>query len=80
MTILMVMTSHDKLGDSGLGANAPARRYIREWFDGVFYAGGHGQLWDLAEDAQSIALIESMLAAGKPIAAAARLLNQIKDK
>jgi len=38
-------------------------------FDAVFYPGGHGPLWDLAEDAQSIALIEAMLAAGKPVAA-----------
>ena len=37
-------------------------------FDAVFYPGGHGPLWDLAEDASSIALIENMLTAGKPIA------------
>ena len=38
-------------------------------FDAVFYPGGHGPLWDLAEDPSSIALIEAMLAAGKPLAA-----------
>lgn len=38
-------------------------------FDAVFYPGGHGPLWDLAEDAASIALIEAMLEAGKPVAA-----------
>ncbi len=38
-------------------------------FDAVFYPGGHGPLWDLAEDASSIALIEAMLSAGKPVAA-----------
>ena len=38
-------------------------------FDAVFYPGGHGPLWDLAEDATSIALIEAMLTAGKPVAA-----------
>ena len=38
-------------------------------FDAVFYPGGHGPLWDLAEDKQSIALIESMAAAGKTVAA-----------
>lgn len=37
-------------------------------FDAVFYPGGHGPLWDLAEDASSIALIEAMFAAGKPVA------------
>ncbi|CAN7219847.1 type 1 glutamine amidotransferase domain-containing protein [Massilia sp. LjRoot122] len=37
-------------------------------FDAVFYPGGHGPLWDLAEDADSIALIESFIAANKPVA------------
>ncbi|WP_369925369.1 type 1 glutamine amidotransferase domain-containing protein [Xanthomonas sp. NCPPB 2632] len=37
-------------------------------FDTVFYPGGHGPLWDLAEDAHSIALIESFIEAGKPVA------------
>ena len=35
----------------------------------VFYPGGHGPLWDLAEDTTSTALIEAMTAAGKPVAA-----------
>jgi putative intracellular protease/amidase len=38
-------------------------------FDAVFYPGGHGPLWDLAEDKHSIALIEAMVAADKPVAA-----------
>jgi putative intracellular protease/amidase len=37
-------------------------------FDTVFYPGGHGPLWDLAEDKNSIELIEAFLAAGKPVA------------
>lgn len=37
-------------------------------FDAVFYPGGHGPLWDLAEDPTSIALIEKTFAAGKPLA------------
>ena len=40
-----------------------------EDFDAVFYPGGHGPLWDLAEDKNSIALIEDMYASGKPVAA-----------
>jgi putative intracellular protease/amidase len=40
-----------------------------EEFEGVFYPGGHGPLWDLAEDRDSITMIESMHAAGKPISA-----------
>jgi putative intracellular protease/amidase len=39
------------------------------YFDAVFYPGGHGPLWDLAENGYSIALIEAMLATGKPVAA-----------
>ena len=37
-------------------------------FDAVFYPGGHGPLWDLAEDETSVALIQAFLAAGKPVA------------
>ncbi|HEX8604993.1 MAG TPA: type 1 glutamine amidotransferase domain-containing protein [Pseudoduganella sp.] len=37
-------------------------------FDTVFYPGGHGPLWDLAEDRDSIALIEAFIVAGKPVA------------
>lgn len=39
-----------------------------EDFDTVFYPGGHGPMWDLAEDPVSIALLESFYNAGKPIA------------
>jgi putative intracellular protease/amidase len=38
-------------------------------YDAVFYPGGHGPLWDLAEDKNSIALIETMYAQGKPVSA-----------
>jgi putative intracellular protease/amidase len=40
----------------------------QEDYDTVFYPGGHGPMWDLAEDKNSIKLIESFLAAGKPMA------------
>lgn len=36
-------------------------------FDAVFYPGGHGPLWDLSQDRDSISLIESFNAANKPI-------------
>jgi putative intracellular protease/amidase len=51
-------------------------------FDAVFYPGGHGPLWDLAEDKASIALIEATLAAGKPVAAvchAPGVLRHVKN-
>ena len=54
-----------------------------EDFDAVFYPGGHGPLWDLYSDSDSIALIEKFIAAGKPVAAVchapAALLN-VKDE
>jgi putative intracellular protease/amidase len=130
MKILMVLTSHDQLGDTGLktgfwleefaapyflfkdagveitiaspkGGQPPldpksnepqfqtelTRRFERDLgaqavlansvrldsvsqadFDTVFYPGGHGPMWDLAEDLDSVRLIESVLAAGKPLA------------
>jgi putative intracellular protease/amidase len=40
----------------------------QEDFDTVFYPGGHGPMWDLAEDRNSIALLESFAAAGKAFA------------
>ncbi|MES2758501.1 MAG: type 1 glutamine amidotransferase domain-containing protein [Pseudomonadota bacterium] len=52
-----VLASTGKLADAAVGD-----------FDAVFYPGGHGPLWDLAEDKTSIALIEQMIAAGKPVA------------
>lgn len=36
--------------------------------DAIFYPGGHGPLWDLAENSTSITLIETLLAANKPVA------------
>jgi putative intracellular protease/amidase len=38
-------------------------------YDGVFYPGGHGPLWDLAEDPNSIKIIETLFAARKPVGA-----------
>ena len=38
-------------------------------YDAVFFPGGHGPLWDLAEDRDALALIERLYAAGRPVAA-----------
>ncbi len=131
MKILMVLTSHDQLGDTGektgfwleefaapyyvfrdAGAelvlaspkggqppldpksdapdaqtdatrrfadDAPAREALAhthtlaevagQKFDAVFYPGGHGPMWDLAEDQDSIALVQSTVTAGTPLGA-----------
>jgi putative intracellular protease/amidase len=39
-----------------------------EDYDSIFYVGGHGPMWDLAESADSIALIESFYNSNKPVA------------
>ncbi|MBS0969579.1 type 1 glutamine amidotransferase domain-containing protein [Chimaeribacter arupi] len=38
-------------------------------YDAVFYPGGHGPLWDLVDDRKSIMIINTLYAAGKPVAA-----------
>jgi putative intracellular protease/amidase len=48
-------------------------------FDTVFYPGGHGPLWDLASDKDSIRLIESMYAAGKLVTAVCHAPGVFKD-
>ncbi len=53
-------------------------------FDGVFYPGGHGPLWDLTNDKDSIELIENFLDDNKPVAAVCHassvLLNVMDDE
>lgn len=52
-----------------LATSLPLAQVHAEDFDALFYPGGHGPLWDLAEDAVSIALIERFIALGKPVGA-----------
>lgn len=52
-------------------------------YDAVFYPGGHGPLWDLSEDKNSISLIENMYSSGKAVAAvchAPAVFRQTKNK
>lgn len=51
-----------------LGATVRLDSISQSDFDAVFYPGGHGPLWDLAEDKDSIALIEAFLASNKHVA------------
>ncbi|TMV69305.1 type 1 glutamine amidotransferase domain-containing protein [Thioclava sp. BHET1] len=48
-------------------------------YDSVFYPGGHGPLWDLTEDAHSVALIEAFNAAGKPFALVCHAPGVLRD-
>lgn len=60
--------------EADAAAEAQLERTVRldsvrqEDFDTVFYPGGHGPMWDLAEDPSSVKLIESFFAAGKHVA------------
>ncbi|PPQ38843.1 type 1 glutamine amidotransferase domain-containing protein [Rhodopila globiformis] len=57
----------DAAAEAQLDKTVPLESVRQEDFDTVFYPGGHGPMWDLAEDKHSVRLIESFLAAGKPI-------------
>ncbi|MBB6228203.1 putative intracellular protease/amidase [Polymorphobacter multimanifer] len=48
-------------------------------FDAVFYPGGHGPLWDLAEDADSRALIEAFAVSDRPVGAVCHAPGVFKD-
>lgn len=61
--------SQDAKAQAALADTVPLSEVSERDFDAVFYPGGHGPLWDLAEDAHSIALIEAFLRAGKPVSA-----------
>jgi len=60
-------------GDVDAGAQLAHTKVLGELsandFDAVFYPGGHGPMWDLPDNAESIALIEAFVRAGKPVAA-----------
>ncbi len=59
----------DKAAQAVLAHTVPLSTVRSEEFDAVFYPGGHGPMWDLAESENSIALIEAFYKAGKPVAA-----------
>jgi len=58
----------DAEAQAALAATVELASVKAEDFDAVFYPGGHGPLWDLANDADSIALIEAFAKADKPTA------------
>ena len=68
-TAATVRFNEDAEALSALANTRRLKDVLDETFDAVFYPGGHGPLWDLAEDADSIRLIEQACSAGKPVAA-----------
>lgn len=67
-TDLTIRFEGDKVAQAQLDQTVRLDSVNQADFDSVFYPGGHGPMWDLAEDKTSIKLIESFLVAGKSIA------------
>lgn len=59
----------DSAAQQALANTARLATVSADDYDTIFYPGGHGPLWDLANNAYSIRLIESMYASGKLVAA-----------
>ena len=59
----------DKAANKDLANTALLSTVSADGFDAIFYPGGHGPLWDLAEDSDSKTLIETFAASDRPIGA-----------
>lgn len=59
----------DREAQKALASTKKLAEVRAETFDAIFYPGGHGPLWDLAGDADSIRLIEAFASSGRPIGA-----------
>lgn len=66
-TAMTARFKSDEVAQQALANTVRLAGIDQQDFDTVFYPGGHGPLWDLAESADSIQLIESFDRAGKPI-------------
>jgi putative intracellular protease/amidase len=67
-TSAMTRFKQDKTAQNDLAHTAKLADMKSEDFDTIFYVGGHGPMWDIAESADSIALLESFYNSGKPVA------------
>ncbi len=67
-TPAMARFKKDERAQKELASTVKLATVKAEDYDTVFYPGGHGPMWDLAEDPNSIALLESFYNSGKPIA------------
>jgi putative intracellular protease/amidase len=67
-TDAMTRFKQDPVAQKALSQTAKLGDMKSQAFDSVFYVGGHGPMWDLAESAESVALLESFYDSGKPIA------------
>ncbi|MFL5812960.1 MAG: type 1 glutamine amidotransferase domain-containing protein [Bdellovibrionia bacterium] len=67
-TEAQIRFKQDKAAQQDLAQTKRLADVRAEDFDTVFYPGGHGPMWDLAESPESIALLEAFYSSGKPIA------------
>jgi putative intracellular protease/amidase len=67
-TPAMARFKEDKAAREALAHTEKLADMKAEDFDTIFYVGGHGPMWDLAESAVSVALLEAFYNSGKPIA------------
>jgi len=68
-TPAMARFKQDKEAQEVLSRTLKLSDMKSEDFDTIFYVGGHGPMWDLVDNPDSIALIESFYNSGKPVAA-----------
>lgn len=59
----------DEAAQAHLASTEILSSLTADGFDAIFYPGGHGPLWDLANDADSIQLIETFSASDRPVGA-----------
>jgi putative intracellular protease/amidase len=68
-TTAMARFKMDPAAQKDLATTVKLESMRSDNFDAVFYPGGHGPMWDLVDNTDSIALIESFYNSGKPVAA-----------
>ncbi len=68
-TPAMTRFKQDRAAQKSLAQTVKLAEVKAQDFDTVFYVGGHGPMWDLVDNPDSIALIESFYNSGKPVAA-----------
>src|ERR1700728_1112403 len=68
-TDAMARFKNDRAAQTALSQTVKLADMKAENFDTIFYVGGHGPMWDLVDNPDSIALIESFYNSGKPVAA-----------
>jgi putative intracellular protease/amidase len=68
-TPAMARFKQDQAAQKALSQTVKLADVKAEDYDTVFYVGGHGPMWDLVDNPDSIALIESFYNSGKPVAA-----------